>query len=156
MIQPSIWLWPTVVPEERQRNLYHEMSSNSSDILPLGALNESSDRAVSPTDISFANLQYRNLKTINSLLMQAEAFESRPERSKNSGYKKSPWAAASPNLVTKFEDGSTYPHHSPWLLEHLDDIRMESTKQYTEQEWRDKILNLRSPNYRPPQTRQVL
>ncbi|KAL2055416.1 hypothetical protein ABVK25_004224 [Lepraria finkii] len=137
MIQPSIWLWPIVVPEERQRNLYHEMSSNSSDILPPGALNESSDRAVSPTDISFANLRYRNWKTINSLLMQAEAFESRPERSKNS-------------------DGSTYPHHSPWLLEQLDDIRMESTKQYTEQEWRDKILNLRSPNYCPPQTRQVL
>ena len=156
MIQPSIWLWPIVVPEERQRNLYHEMSSNSSDILPPGALNESSDRAVSPTDISFANLRYRNWKTINSLLMQAEAFESRPERSKNSGYKKGPWAAANPNLVTKFEDGSTYPRHSPWLLEQLDDIRMESTKQYTEQEWRDKILNLRSPNYRPPQTRQVL
>ena len=52
--------------------------------------------------------------------------------------------------ISKKVDGSARPHHLPWLLEHLDDIEKESNKQYSEEEWREKILNLRSPSYRRP------
>ena len=44
------------------------------------------------------------------------------------------------------EDGSIRSRHLPWLLKHLDDIEKESNKQYNEEEWREKILNLRRPN----------
>ena len=155
LIRCSIWCWPASVPEEWQRRLYDELSSISK--VPLSA--ESAlcrhGRARKPLDFSYSELRYRSWKTINNLLLQVEAFEHRKERlienqDLNSGSRSIPRSK-----ISEKEDGSARPRHLPWLLEHLDDIEKESNKQYNEEEWREKILNLRSPNYRylrPQQT----
>lgn len=81
------------------------------------------------------------------MLLQAEAFEHREERLIESQDLRGGVESIARSNIPKKHDGSARPHHVPWLLEHLGDIEKESNKRYNEEEWRNKILNLRSPNY---------
>ena len=148
----SIWHWPTTVPEEWQRRLYDELSSKSGVELSAISVLYKDWKSLS---ISYSDLRYRSWKIINNLLLQAEAFETRNERLvDNQDHSGGSYPIAG-SQISKKKDGSARPHHLPWLLEHLDDIENESNKRYNEEEWREKILNLRSPNYRCPQSKQT-
>ena len=154
-IRFSIWCWPATVPDEWQRRLYDELSSKSGVDLSAVSVLYKPEKSPKSFGISYRELRYRSWKTINNLLLQAEAFEIRNERiidSQHLGGNSYPIAGAQ---ISKKKDGSSRPHHLPWLLAHLDDIEKESNKQYNEEEWREKILNLRSPNYRYPHPKQT-
>ena len=99
--------------------------------------------------ISYRKLRYRSWKRINNLLLQAEAFETRNESFIDNQHLSGDSHPIAGAQISK-EDGSSRPHHLPWLLAHLDDIEKESNKQNNEEELREKILNLRIPNYRYP------
>ena len=71
LIRYSIWHWPATVPEEWQRRLYDELSSKSS--VELSAV-PVLYKVWKPLSISSSDLRYRSWKTINNLLLQAEAF----------------------------------------------------------------------------------
>ena len=146
----SIWRWPVNVPEEWQRRLYDELSSKSSVELPAHSLPYSGGKSRNSLGFSYRELRYRSWKTINNLLLQAEAFAHRNERLSESQDSTGGVQSIARSKPLKMEDGSTRPYHLPWLLEHLEDIEKESTRQYNEAEWREKVLNLRSPNYRCP------
>lgn len=147
----SIWRWPATVPEEWQRRLYNELSSKSG--VELSALYRGG-RDRKPLGFSYRELRFRSWKTINNLLMQAEAFEYRKRRLIDSQDRKGGSHSVARSKIRK-KDGSARPHHLHWLLKHLDDIEKQSNKQYNEEEWREKILNLRSPNYRYPRSKQM-
>ena len=151
----SIWCWPATVPEEWQRRLYDELSSKSGvDLLAVSALYKRG-KAPKSLGISYRELRYRSWKTINDLLLQAEAFEIRNERFIDSQHRSGDSHPIAGAQISKKQDGSSRPHHLPWLLTHLDDIEKESNKQYNEEEWREKILNLRSPSYRFPHPKKM-
>lgn len=78
-----------------------------------------------------------------------EAFEGRHLESEDGTKSKASYARA-------LDDGNNRGDHLKWLLKHLDDIENESRKQYTEGEWRETILNLRSPDYRPPESSKAV
>ena len=153
-IRFSIWCWPATVPEEWQRRLYEELGLKSG--VDLSAISVLRKRGKAPKSfgISYRELRYRSWKTINNLLLQAEAFETRNERVIDSQHLSGDSHPIVGAQISKKKDGSSRPHHLPWLLAHLDDIEKESNKQYNEEEWREKILNLRSPNYRYPHPKQ--
>ena len=151
----SIWHWPANVPDEWQRRLYDEMSAKSSVELPADLLPYIGAKACKSMGFSYRELRYRSWKTINNLLLQAEAFEHRKERLSESQDSTDAVQKIAKSKLFKRDDGSTRPDHLPWLLEHLDDIEKESNRQYNEEEWREKILNLRSPNYRYARTKQT-
>ena len=148
LIRSSIWRWPATVPEEWQRRLYDELSSKSGQELSALSVLYKGWKVHKSLSISYSDLRYRSWKTINNLLLQAEAFETRSERLiDNQDHSGGSYPIAGTRFSKK-KDGSARPHHLPWLLEHLDDIAKVSNKHYSEEEWREKILNLRSPNYR--------
>lgn len=118
------------------------MSANSS--IVLADLHIGTPNGRCPTGIPLDELRYRHWKSINHLLLQAEAFESRPSRLTDPLGEKSMANPASRKIC---EDGSIRTDHLPWLLEHLEDIEKEVTKYCTEEEWHTKILNLRGPDY---------
>ena len=150
----SIWRWPATVPEEWQRRLYNELSSKSGVELSAVSVLYRGGKDRKPSGFSYRELRYRSWKTINDLLLQAEAFEYREKRLIDSqDLKVGPHSIARYKIRKK--DGSARPHHLPWLLEHLDDIEKQSNKQYNEEKWREKILNLRSPNYRYRRSKQT-
>ena len=150
----SIWRWPVTVPEKWQRRLYNELSSKSG--VELSAVSMFSRRGKDRKTLgsSYRELRYRSWKMINNLLLQAEAFECRKERLIDSQDSKGGSHSIGSSMIRR-KDGSAWPHHLPWLLEHLDDIGKQSNKQYNEEEWREKILNLRSPTYRYSQPTQT-
>ncbi|KAK0515368.1 hypothetical protein JMJ35_002747 [Cladonia borealis] len=145
LIRFSIWRWPATVPEEWQRRLYDDLSSKSGVELSAVSVLYKDEKTPKSLGVSYRELRYRSWKTINNLLLQAEAFESRNDSRDLSGHSH-PVAGFQKSM----KNGYARLHHLPWLLEHLDDIEKESNKQYSEEEWREKILNLRSPNYRSP------
>jgi len=147
MINPHIWQWPGKVPESWQRTLYDEMSLNSSDIL-AHSVAARRGKGKSRTGVTLDKLRYHHWKSINWLLLQAEAFETRRIRFLSPTGMKS-FAPGQHGIM--LADGSVRPNHLPFLLEHLEDIESEADKQYTENEWREKILNLRDSDYRPPE-----
>ena len=154
LISGSIWRWPAAVPEEWQRRLYDELSSKSSVELKANPIPYKGGKAHNCFGFSYRELRYRSWKTINNLLLQAEAFEHRKERLSES--QDSTDCIQSIARSPRKHDGSARPHHLPWLLEHLDDITKESNKQYTEEEWREKILSLRSPHHSYPCPKQTV
>lgn len=141
-IPQSIFLWPSTVPEQWQQSLYDELSSNAANPFPADSPFLNPNRVASnPSGIPHDKLRFHHWKGLNSLLIQVAAFEKRKER----------WDTEKSMLTMKeedrkFLDGSVRPNHLPWILEHLDDIKKESAKQYNEQEWRAKILDLRGIN----------
>ena len=151
----SIWRWPVNVPEEWQRRLYNEMSAKSSVELAADLLPYIGGKARKSMGFSYRELRYRSWKTINNLLLQAEAFEHRKERLGESQDSTDGVQTIAKSKLFKRDDGSTRPDHLPWLLEHLDDIEKESNRQFNEEEWREKIFNLRSPNYRYARPKQT-
>ena len=154
LIRSFIWRWPATVPEEWQRRLYDELSSKSGLELSAVSMLYIGGKARKSLGISYRDLRYRSWKTINNLLLQAEAFEYRKKRPIDShDHKVGPHSIVRCKIRKK--DGSARPHHLPWLLEHLDDIEKQSNKQYNEEEWREKILNLRSPNHRYRRSKQT-
>ena len=156
LIRFSIWRWPAAVPEEWQRRLYDEFSSRSGLELSAKSVLYKDGKAPKSLGVSYRELRYRSWKTINTLLLQAEAFETRDERLIDSQDLSGHSHPVAGSHFSKKRDGSARLHHLPWLLEHLNDIEKESNKQYNEEEWREKILNLRSPNYGRLQPKQTL
>ena len=146
-LEPYIWKWPSTVPEEWQLKLYNDLNSgcNDADVAPEDIVFEGSPYP--STGISFPELRSISWKTINSLLLQIETFESRHPNLKGNIGDKDQAKSMSARL---FLDASTRPDHRVFLLAHLEDIEKEKGKQWTEEEWRTKIINLRSPDYQPP------
>ncbi len=138
----SIWQWPNAVPEKWQRSLYDDMSSKATNPLPndspfLPPIFETR----SFIGVHFEQLRYNSWKSFNALLLQADAFQKRGERSRMD---RSVVQNEAFTRNSAFMDGSMRPDHLPFVLDHLADIKEEKMKKpYTEQEWREKILNLR-------------
>ena len=134
LIRCSISHWPATVPEEWQRRLYNEFSSQSGVELSAVSVFYRGGKYPKPLGFSYSELRYRSWKAINNLLLQAEAFESRKERLIDSQDLKGRSHSVARSKIRE-EDDSAKPHHLPWLLEHLDDIEKQSNKQYNEGEW---------------------
>ena len=130
LICGSIWRWPAAVPEELQRRLYDELSSKSSLELSADSVPYIGGEARNPFGFSYRELRYRSWKTINNLLLQAEAFKHREERLSESQDLRGGVESIARSKILKKLDGSARPH-LPWLSEHLDDIKKKATSSKT-------------------------
>jgi len=148
-LRQSVWQWPSAVPEKWQRSLYDDISSQATEPLSKNSpFLPATLKTHSSTGLRFDWLSYNSWKCINSLLLQAAAFQKGGERSKMD---RSVVLIEAKTSHAKFRDGSMRPDHLKLLLDHMENIEEEKTKQYSEQEWREKILDLRRFSFEAPE-----
>jgi len=144
----SIWQWPNEANRDWQLKLYNELSSNRT---PSPLLRVTKARAFSDTGIPFDQLRFLYWRCINNLLVQAEDFELRNDDVNTTP----PILIGSPGelkraLMAKAESPRPQKLHSDLRI-HLAGIKDQGSRRQTYEQWRAKILNLRSIDYRPPQ-----
>ena len=155
----SIWELPDQSREQWHQELYEEISveshtENTSVEGPLHTGWSKSDRinwrksTTSSTGFSISRLRYLNCKSINSLLIQAEVWESKKNSSGNSTRTRG-------SLMEQFADDGlnsslNRPDHRMHIITLRMDLEEEASIFVTKEQWRARVLNLRSPNYRPP------
>ncbi|MCJ1406165.1 hypothetical protein MMC19_000230 [Ptychographa xylographoides] len=149
------WSRDSLVNEEWQSTLYDELSVDpTARALPQEAEKNPEvdglqfDRAelntVSPTGFPLDELRYRNWKGINKLLLHAESFEARLEKSVDVAIE----VGESTRLV---RSTNAIKHHGQrrkllrtQLSSYFGDIEQMKANAMTQSEWRSKILELRS------------
>lgn len=152
--EPSIFKWPEIAEESWQRKLFDELSlemttGNSLPTLPdntAGLQDATPD--ISNTGIAFDELRYTNWKTINNLLIQTEVWERRVEESRDTAVKEqkaTPRQEGSKNLAKP--TAIRYPVTAQQLEAYQQDVEHEWASSKTEEEWRNRILRLRNPDY---------
>ncbi|KAL9026964.1 MAG: hypothetical protein Q9196_004451 [Gyalolechia fulgens] len=152
--QSTILKWPDVAEEAWQRRLYDELTleknHKESDPALVDSLNQTEDAvpALSDTGFRFDELRYVNWKAINSLLIQAEAWERRVEASTDTAIKEQ--KALPKAKVSSRQSGAT-AIRSPLTIRQLEafqrDVQTEQARHMTEEKWRNRVLRLRDPNY---------
>ena len=165
----SMWAWTDNVNETWQRKLYDQLNQESylqSSKVPsvekkltkdgqVDTVNQHDrdythmlissvhdEPTIGPTGFTFDELRYRSWKAINSLLIQAEMFENKVEKSVDEAIEqgKHPDLARSSHKTR----GRRYYEITQSHLEiHLQAIQEMQTRTITEEEWRTKILALR-------------
>lgn len=148
--QPAIFIWPEVAEEQWQRKMYDELTleenhtlssptSASPSIQPEDAISAFSD-----TGFRFDELRYVNWKTINNLLIQAEAWEQRVGASTDAALKEQ-------KALPKAKLPNTTAICSPLQMQHFEafqrDVQTEQERIMTEEKWRNRIVRLRDPSY---------
>ena len=135
----SIWKW-LEVPEEWQHTSYSEMSSTSTGPSSLLVVRW---KAESRTGVPFYQLRFQYWNLINKLLVQAEDFELRARASgvTRRYINESGMMDTDPRKIDVFRKD---------VVLHLASIEEKTLKSYTYEEWRARILNLRSPQYQTP------
>lgn len=152
--QPTILKWPEVAEEAWQRRLYDELTfeANHKGSGPtlVDSLNQSEDAtpAFSDTGFRFDELRYVNWKTINNLLIQAEAWERRVGASTDAAIKEQ--KALVKAKVSSRQSGAT-AIRTPLTMQQLEafqrDVQTEQARLITEEEWRNRVLRLRDPDH---------
>ena len=142
--------WPDIAEEGWQRKLYDELTREA-DLenrhpMSLDEINDHETPAVSNTGIAFDELRYLNWKTINSLLIQAQAFDKRVEVSTDAAIRD---RRASPerkgSKTTNPTAGPRYAVSTAQLEAYRQDVYNEKAKEIDEDSWRALILQLRKP-----------
>ncbi|KAL9595831.1 MAG: hypothetical protein Q9219_006208 [cf. Caloplaca sp. 3 TL-2023] len=147
--KPAIFEWPENAEESWQRSLYDELTRETRDKEPRCAQaedvlrSEFSRPAISDTGILFEELRYMNWKTINSLLVQTEAWERRLETSTNAAIQEE--RALAPGKRPHGSTAVRYPPTVEQLKAYNQDVQNEQATHLTEEEWRERILRLRTP-----------
>ncbi|KAL8642721.1 MAG: hypothetical protein Q9228_000606 [Teloschistes exilis] len=152
--EKTIFDWPDIGEESWQRSLYEELTheGNQRSSRPSQVEQDLDPQhlayAVSDTGIRLDELRYSNWKTINKLLIQTEVSEGHREVSTDAAMKEK---RASP------QQGSTTIDKRPnrgrsiataqQFQRYQQDAEAERSRQMTEQEWRQRILRLRDPDY---------
>ncbi|MCJ1287698.1 hypothetical protein MMC26_007050 [Xylographa opegraphella] len=149
----SIWSTSDVVDENWQKKLYDELSIDSTvsstpeaDTTTVSELPEPSRPSVvfeSSTGFRLDELRYQNWKGINEVLQHAELFESRLEQAVDKAIKEGTPSKQTRSTKGISARGARHPLLSAQLKHHLADIERMKAAPPTEQEWRDKILQLR-------------
>ena len=147
----SIWRWPSEACKEWQLRLYDEMCSRH-DTSPM--IEVTKTKAISYMGLPFNNLRCLWWSCINNVLLQAEDFEHRSLGERTI----LPLLVGNPSEIQAFlEIVNKYP---PGIQEiqtcidvHLAGMRDKKLKCQTYEQWRKKILDLRSEHYEPPQSR---
>ncbi|KAL8938792.1 MAG: hypothetical protein Q9211_003043 [Gyalolechia sp. 1 TL-2023] len=152
--QSAILKWPDVAEEAWQRRLYDELTleknHKESDPALVDSLNQTEDAvpALSDTGFRFDELRYVNWKAINSLLIQAEAWERRVESSTDTAIKEQ---KALPKAKASSRQSGATAIRSPLTIRQLEafqrDVQAEQARHMTEEKWRNRVLRLRDPNY---------
>ena len=117
--------------KQRDRDYTHMLRSSVHD-----------EPVIGPTGFTFDELRYRSWKAINSLLIQAEMFESKVEKSVDEAIEQ----GTRPDLARSSHKtrGWRYYEITQLHLEiHLQAIQERKARTITEEEWRTKILALR-------------
>ena len=93
--------------------------------------------------VPFDQLRFQYWNLINKLLVQAEDFELRARASGITWryINESGMMDTGPRKIDVFRK---------YVVSHLASVEEETLKSYTYEEWRARILNLRSPQYQPP------
>ncbi|KAL8710805.1 MAG: hypothetical protein Q9220_004608 [cf. Caloplaca sp. 1 TL-2023] len=143
-----------VAEEGWQRRLYDELTldkntqtSQPSPVKPSDTL-EISLPAISNTGVSFEKLRYLNWKDINNLLMRAERYQERLEMSTDAAIKaKRAMAEQRRSSMTGVVRGLRFAATTDQFEAFRQDFESERIARSTEEEWRNRILRLRDPNY---------
>ncbi|KAL9587156.1 MAG: hypothetical protein Q9212_000429 [Teloschistes hypoglaucus] len=152
--EKTIFDWPDTGEESWQRSLYEELTyeGNQKSSRPSQVEQDLDPQhlahAVSDTGIRFDELRYSNWKTINKLLIQTEVSEGSRETSTNAAMKE---RRASPQHGSTTGDKRLSRGRSIATAQHFQQYQQaaetERARQMTEQEWRQRILRLRNPDY---------
>ncbi|KAL8913620.1 MAG: hypothetical protein Q9171_001585 [Xanthocarpia ochracea] len=142
--------WPDIAEEGWQRKLYDELTQQEDHEnrypMSLDEINDQETPAVSNTGIAFDELRYLNWKTINSLLVQAQAFDKRVEVSTDAAIRD---RRASPerrgSKTTNPTAGPRYVVSTAQLETYQQDKYNEKAREIDEDSWRALILRLREP-----------
>ncbi|KAL8682548.1 MAG: hypothetical protein Q9186_001401 [Xanthomendoza sp. 1 TL-2023] len=141
--------WPDSAEESWRRRLYDELTLEKDHRNARPALKAQSNLkdiiAVSDTGIHFDCLRYSNWKTINSLLIQAEAFEQRHRASTDAAIRDGRASLQQKGSnTTDNTAGARYPVTMEQFQAYQQDVRNERAKDMTEEQWRNRILRLRN------------
>lgn len=152
--EPTILKWPEVAEETWQRKLYEELTSEEGHKTSGRALADGFDQtenaipAISDTGIPFDELRYTNWKTISSLLVQAEAWERRVEASADVAIKEQKALPQQKGTAgTSCAAATRYFLAMQQFEAYQQDIQTEQVKRMSEEDWRNRILKLRDPDY---------
>ena len=136
--------WPKT-PERWQSELYADLSTDQPPTYSVGSEFE----AKGPKSRTYTEIRYECWKLINAMLMQAEDFERSRQQGKGI-------AASDPGGRIVRKPGliqPAIPHSSHLAAElniHKRNIEEENSVEWTEESWRQRIINLRSRDYKPP------
>ena len=152
--EPTAFTWPTLAKEHWERKLYDELTYEEghkpSDPALLNGFDQTKNTlpAISDTGVPFDELRYENWKTVNNLLVQAEAWERRTETSADAAIQER--RAPNPGERIGGTSGATTIRH-PLSMQQFEayrqDVETEERTKLTEEAWRSKILRLRDSNY---------
>ncbi len=161
-LQKSIWNWPTHSNEQWEREFYDEISlespANAASTEGISKAIPSKDHRIityksttSPTGISLGELRYLNSKSISSLLIQAEVWETKKNKSEHE-------AEISENFENQcrgqdLTNRRKRPDHWKQIIAHRMDLKEEASKHETKEQWLARVRNLRggtTGGYRPP------
>ncbi|KAI4151248.1 MAG: hypothetical protein LQ341_000939 [Variospora aurantia] len=156
--EPPILAWPELGKETWQRKLYDDltMEQSSKDSrpssveghngFPNGVPEAMPD--ISNTGIPFNELRYANWKTINNLLVQAEAWERHAKALADTDIKDT---GEQKTLPRKRDLNNTsailYPISVQQFKAYQQDIENERVRSISEAEWRNRIIKLRNVDY---------
>ena len=138
---------PSQNPIPAQNMSLNEQSASTD--LPFPSSESSSEHppTTNTTGIPLDELRFRNWKTINNLLVQAELFDKR----QNAAIEKALTEGRTPELGKFKKQLSTYPKKPSFMVQemkaHVDDIAEAKRAPLTEEEWRATILRLRRDEY---------
>ncbi|MCJ1255640.1 hypothetical protein MMC24_003457 [Lignoscripta atroalba] len=147
--QVSIWPWPQPAEQEKQREFYDDLTldpalrktfpvdTTDAYAAPSAMVNQT------PTGIPLDEIRFRNWKIINDLLMQAELFEARVERSVDEAVEQGKPMKRARSLKDASVGMDERKLAITQLSDHVLDIRIARRRKMTEEEWRAKILELR-------------
>ncbi|KAL8840921.1 MAG: hypothetical protein Q9170_001114 [Blastenia crenularia] len=151
--EPTTFKWPEVAEESWQRKLYDELTvekgQKEPDLRSLsGDQSEDTIPAVSDTGVPFDELRYSNWKTINNLLIQAEAWERRSAASTDAAIKRKQASFQQKNPAGS--SGPSAARYLPWMEQFKtfqQNNQDEQATHWTEDAWRRRIFRLRDTNY---------
>ncbi|KAI4195149.1 MAG: hypothetical protein LQ350_007383 [Teloschistes chrysophthalmus] len=152
--EKTIFDWPDTGEESWQRSLYEELThdgnqkSSRPSQVEQGHDPQHLAHAVSDTGIRFDELRYSNWKTINKLLIQTEVSEGHRKTSTDAAMQEK--RASPQHRSTKSDkrpDRGRSTATAQQFQQYQQDAETERARQMTEQEWRQRILRLRNPDY---------
>ena len=139
IVRDEIWVLPQGVNEAWSSKLYNELSVD-----PAGSVPVEVTSCTNPTGFSLDELRYRNWRAINQLLIQAEAFEIQVKNSVEQAIKQGTPLEEAKSLRNIRNEAKQLKALSKNLGIHLQTLSDNGVSTMTEEEWRNKILTLRS------------
>ncbi|KAL9014652.1 MAG: hypothetical protein Q9173_000685 [Seirophora scorigena] len=159
--EPTMFEWPKIDKETWQRKLYDDltMDQSSNDLRPTSAEGPKAVSCgapdtmpdVSNTGIPFDELRYANWKTINKLLVHAEAWERNAEVLSGTATSDTKERKTLPRKKDSINATRASAVHYAVSVRQLEayqqGIENERARSMSEEEWRNRIIKLRSVDY---------